>query len=174
MKLIVCLLLITMAMAEALQALEKLPSDLVVRPESEEYDEILQSYYSGLNRELKPAVFFTPRSASQAAEIIKAVKSCARPSTIAICGAGQQTTPGVANVQGGLTFHLRNLTGVELDVEKNIVSVAAGEQMGKVYEVLEAAGLTVVGGRHSYNGIGGLAVQGELPYCIPLQDEKFD
>ncbi|KAI0890678.1 uncharacterized protein GGS22DRAFT_184027 [Annulohypoxylon maeteangense] len=45
---------------------------------------------------------------------------------MAICGAGQQATPGVANVRDGLTIHLGNLRGITLNSEKRIVSIAAG------------------------------------------------
>jgi FAD/FMN-containing dehydrogenase len=102
-----------------------------------------------------------PNSAAQVAEILKAIQPFADRSKVAICGSGQQTTPAVANVRDGLTIHLRNLRGVKIDAQRKTVSVAAGEQMGKVYENLGAAGLSVVGNRDSAGGIGGDAVQGK-------------
>lgn len=155
-----------MSVSDAIEAVKNISSDLAVLPESEEYDAIIKSYFSELERELKPACFLTPNSASQVAEIVKAIKPFASHSNIAICGSGQQATPAVANVRDGLTIHLRNLRGVEIDVEKNVVSVAAGEQMGKVYETVMAAGLGAVGNRHSSGGIGGDAVQGESRYVM--------
>lgn len=155
-----------MSVSDAIEAVKNISSDLAVLPESEEYDAIIKSYFSELERELKPACFLTPNSASQVADIVKAIKPFASHSNIAICGSGQQATPAVANVRDGLTIHLRNLRGVEIDVEKNVVSVAAGEQMGKVYETVMAAGLGAVGNRHSSGGIGGDAVQGESRYYV--------
>ncbi|KAI0006958.1 FAD-binding domain-containing protein [Xylariaceae sp. FL0662B] len=153
-----------MSVSDAIEAVKKISSDLVVLPGSEEYDEITKSYFSALERELKPACFLTPSSPSQVADIVKAIKPFAGRSTVAVCGSGQQTTPGLANVRDGLTIHLRKLRGVELNAEKKIVSVAAGEQMGKVYEVVTAAGFGVTGNRHSSGGIGGDALQGGLSY----------
>lgn len=149
------------SVSKAIEAVKKISSDLVVLPGSEEYYEITKSYFSELERELKPSSFLTPSSVSQVADIVKALKPFADDLKFAICGSGQQATPGVANVRDGLTIHLRNLRGVELDTEKKIISVAAGEQMGKVYETVMAAGLGVVGNRHSSSGVGGDAVQGE-------------
>ncbi|RYP61823.1 hypothetical protein DL771_009989 [Monosporascus sp. 5C6A] len=153
-----------MPLSDAIEAVKKISSDLAVLPGSEEYDEITKSYFSELERELKPACFLTPSSVSQVADIVKAIKPFAGRSAVAICGSGQQATPGVANVRHGLTIHLRNLRGIEIDTHKKVVSVAAGERMGKVYETVMAAGLGVVGNRHSSGGIGGDAVQAGLSY----------
>ncbi|RYO88963.1 hypothetical protein DL764_008653 [Monosporascus ibericus] len=127
-----------MPLSDAIEAVKRISRDLVVLPGSEEYDGITKSYFSELERELKPACFLTPSSVSQVADIVKAIKPFAGRSTVAICGSGQQATPGVANVHHGLTIHLRNLRGIEIDTEKKIVSVAAGERMGKVYETVMA------------------------------------
>ncbi|OTB09989.1 hypothetical protein K445DRAFT_380509 [Daldinia sp. EC12] len=153
-----------MSILDAIEAVKGISSDLVVLPGSKEYDDITSSYFTELERELKPAGFLTPSSASQVSNIVKAIKPFAGPSTVAICGSGQQATPAVANVRDGLTIHLRNLRGIEIDTEKQIVSIAAGEQMGQVYDKLIPAGYGVVGNRHSSGGIGGDAVQGGLSY----------
>ncbi|KAI5923884.1 FAD-binding domain-containing protein [Camillea tinctor] len=153
-----------MSVSKAIEAVQKIAADLVVLPGNEEYDEIIKSYFSGLERELRPACFLTPTSSIQAADIVKAIKPFAGRPKVAICGAGQQATPGVANVHDGITIHLRKLRGIEIDAERQVVSVAAGEQMGAVYEKVMAAGLGVVGNRHSSGGIGGDGVQGGLSY----------
>jgi FAD/FMN-containing dehydrogenase len=157
-----------MAASRAAQAIKEISSDLVVSPKSGVYDEILKSYFSEVERELKPAYFITPRSAQQVSQVLRVCKSFAGDLQIAICGAGQQPTPVVANVRDGLTIHLRNLKGVQVDEEKKIVSVAAGERMGNVYEKLVGLGLGVAGNRHSSGGVGGDAVQGNFPKHIRL------
>ncbi|OTB00881.1 hypothetical protein M426DRAFT_75490 [Hypoxylon sp. CI-4A] len=153
-----------MSISDAIEAVRTVSGDLVVLPETEEYNTITNSYFSVLERELKPACFLVPSSASQIADVVKAIKPFASGIKVSICGSGQQATPGVANVRDGITIHLRNLRGVHLNTEKEYVSVAAGEQMGKVYETVTAAGLGVVGNRHSSGGIGGDALQGGLSY----------
>ncbi|KAK7743428.1 hypothetical protein SLS62_010572 [Diatrype stigma] len=138
-----------MSVSDAIEAVGETSRGLVALPGSEQYETILKSYFPELERELRPACFLTPSSASQVADIVKAIKPfVGRSSKVAICGSGQQATPAVANVHGGLTIHMRNLQGVTIDTERNIVSVAAGEQMGKGficdnvvnYEVVLASG----------------------------------
>ncbi|KAI0014685.1 FAD-binding domain-containing protein [Xylariomycetidae sp. FL0641] len=153
-----------MTVSGAIDAVKALSSDLVLPPGSEGYDEIIKSYFSELERELKPACFLAPNSAAQVSDIVRAIKDHAEPSSIAICGSGQQATPGVANVRDGITIHLCNVRGIKLDKDRNVISVSAGEQMGKVYEALVAEGLGVVGNRHSGGGIGGDALQAGLSY----------
>lgn len=142
--------------------MHKLSDDLVVLPDSAEYDDILKSYFTELQREVRPACFLTPSSASQVADIVKVIKPFAAASTVAICGLGRRATPGVANVQDGIVIHLGKMKGVHVDRENKSVQVAAGENMGNVYGVLERDGLAVVGNRHSTGGIGGDALQGTL------------
>lgn len=147
---------------DAIEAITQISSNLVVLPGSEQYDEITESYFSELERELKPSCFLVPSSASEVSQILKTLRPFAEGIKFAVCGSGQQATPGVANVKDGITIHLQNLRGVELNTGKKTVSVAAGERWGKVYETVMAAGLGVVGNRHSSGGIGGDVVQGEL------------
>lgn len=154
-----------MSVSEAIEAVKKISGGLVILRGSEQYDKITGSYFSELERELKPECFLVPNSASQVADIVKAIKPFALLSKVAICGFGQQATPAVANVRDSLTIHLRNLRGVKIDMERKIASVAAGEQMGNVYEAVNAAGLGVMGNRHSNGGIGGDALQGWF-YCL--------
>jgi UDP-N-acetylenolpyruvoylglucosamine reductase len=150
-----------MSVPEVIKLLQEISDDLVVFPETQAYDEITNSYFTELERELRPTCFLVPHSPKEVAAIVKRVKPFADGLKIAICGAGQQATPEVANVRDGLTLHLRNLRGIETDAEKRVVSVASGEKMGNVYEKVMAAGFGVVGNRHSSGGIGGDAVQGE-------------
>jgi len=151
----------TIAVSDAIKAVEAISKDLVALPETIKYDEITYNYFSELERELRPACYLTPSSAEQVSDVVKAIKPFANGSRVAIAGAGQQATPGVSNVRDGLTVHLRNLKGIEIDTEKQVVSIAAGETMGDVYEKLVELGLGVQGNRHSRGGIGGDALQGK-------------
>ncbi|KAI0114416.1 hypothetical protein GGR51DRAFT_443933 [Nemania sp. FL0031] len=153
-----------MSIPDAIKAVSAISSDLVALPGSDEYEKLVGSYFTELERELKPACFMTPASASQVADILKAIKPFTKPSTLAVCGAGQQATPGVANVGDGITIHLRKLRGIQIDNDKATVSVGAGELMGDVYDAVTAAGLGTVGNRHSSGGIGGDAIQAGLSY----------
>lgn len=157
---------------DAIEAIKQISSNLVVLPRNEQYNEILNSYFSELERELKLACFLVPSSASEVSQIMKTLRAFAEGIKFAVCGSGQQATPGVANVKDGITIHLQNLRGVELNTGKKTVSVAAGERWGKVYETVMAAGLGVVGNRHSSGGIGGDVVQGEL-FLLSMASRKL-
>lgn len=150
-----------MSVSNAIKAVKEIADDLVVLPENQAYDEISASYFSGLERDLKPACFVTPSSAKQVADVVKALKPFADNLKLAVCGSGQQCTPEVANVRDGITIHMRNLRGIDVDTGKKIVSIAAGEQMGNVYEKVVALGFGVQGNRHATGGIGGDALQGK-------------
>lgn len=152
-----------MSLLDAIKSIGAISSDLGALPGSDEYEKLARSYFTELERDLKPACFMTPASAIQVADVLVAIKPFTTPSTLAICGAGQQATPGVANVSGGVTIHLRKLRGIQINHRKDIVSVGPGELMGDVYDAVTAVGLGVVGNRHSSGGIGGDAVQGKLP-----------
>jgi len=81
--------LAVMSIRDAIEAVERTSSSRVVLPDSKEYDEIIESYFSELERELKPACFLTPRSSLEVAEIVKAVKPFkSLKGKVAICGAG--------------------------------------------------------------------------------------
>ncbi|KAI8947754.1 hypothetical protein F4801DRAFT_592358 [Xylaria longipes] len=132
-----------MSVSDAIIAVEKISDGLVALPGSEEYNNLTSSYFTELEREIKPACFITPNSTAQVAAVVKAIRPFAKPSMLAICGAAP---------------------GIQIDADRRIVSVAAGERMGNVYDEVVAAGLGVVGNRHSSGGIGGDAVQGGLSY----------
>ena len=152
-----------MSVTEAIEALKSVSKDLVALPSDSAYDELTGSYFSELERELRPAAYLTPTSAQGVSKIVKTLRPFQKYVRIAVCGSGQQATPAVANVRDGLTIHLRGLRGIEIDSERKTISVAAGENMGTVYEKAVASGLGVSGNRHSSGGIGGDAVQGESP-----------
>ncbi|CAJ2501265.1 Uu.00g041180.m01.CDS01 [Anthostomella pinea] len=84
--------------------------------------------------------------------------------SFAVRGAGQQLLAGCANIQGGITLDLRLLTGIDLDLGTGIVSIAAGERWGAVYERLAEHGLGVTGSRSAKGGIAGLALSGGLSF----------
>lgn len=150
-----------MSVAEAINAIKEISNELVALPDDNAYNELTKSYFSELERELKPAAYLVPTSAQEVSKIVRTLRPFRNEMKIAICGSGQQATPAVANVRNGLTIHLQGLRGIEIDSERRVISIAAGEKMGSVYEKATALGLGVSGNRHSTGGIGGDALQGE-------------
>ncbi|KAJ8130527.1 hypothetical protein O1611_g3103 [Lasiodiplodia mahajangana] len=100
-----------MSIPDAIKAVETISSDLVALPSSEEYNKLAASYFTELERELKPACFMTPSSASQVAEIVKAIKPFAKAKGTISVGAGElmgnvYDTVAAAGlgVMGGLSY----------------------------------------------------------------------
>ncbi|KAK8066270.1 hypothetical protein PG997_013017 [Apiospora hydei] len=78
------------SVSKSIEAVKKLSSVSVHLPESQDYDELTSSYFSELERELRPACFLTPRSAQEVADILKAIQPFAGPSEVAICGSASR------------------------------------------------------------------------------------
>ena len=134
-------------------------------PNSTTYTDSLAGYSSIFSSEISPAVVVKPASVEDVATVIKTlkphfgVKSC----KLAIRGEGQQSTPGAANIAGGITLDLSSLTGVQVNHGNSSVSIGAGARWADVYNALVPLELAVNGGRPSYSGIGGLALEGRAP-----------
>jgi FAD/FMN-containing dehydrogenase len=150
----------TMSVLKAIEALQQISSDLVVLPGSTEYDEVTGTYLSTFESQLKPAAFALPSSTQEVKAVLKALTAFGNEIPVAICGAGQHPSAGVANVADGITIHMRRFKGVKLSEDRSFVSIAPGETWGDVYKALDSEGLSVSGGRASSCGIGGLATHG--------------
>lgn len=158
----------------AIEALRQaLPPNQIIEPSGDEFPKLNGSYLSALQSDITPACIVRPSSKQDVATFLRTI----RPSVdrgegaFAIRGAGQQPVPGCSNMQDGITLDLGLLTGIEL--KEGLVSIAAGERWGAVYEKLDAAGLGVTGARSSRGGIGGLALQGRRSsLALPLYIDK--
>lgn len=150
-----------MSVSDAIEALRAISTDLMALPATKEYDGTLKTYLSTLENDIKPAAFALPRKKEDVVAILQTLKSFSSQVAIAIAGAGQQPAPGVANIAGGITIHMRRFKDIEVNSENNTVSISPGETWGPVYEKLDALGLSVSGCRASSGGIGGLATHGQ-------------
>ena len=150
-------------------ALANVLGDRVSYPNSTVYTNSLAGYSSIFNSELSPAIVVKPVSAEEVATVIKTVRSYpnAKGCKIAIRGEGQQSTPGAANIAGGITLDLSSLALVTVNEGNGSVSIGAGARWSDVYDVLVPLGLAVNGGRPAYGGIGGLALEGSTPSTCP-------
>lgn len=61
----------------------------------------------------------------------------------------------------GVVIDLKNLNGVELNDDKSIVRLGAGNRWERVFEELAKDGLAVAGGRAGDVGVGGYSLGGE-------------
>ncbi|KAI1764862.1 FAD-binding domain-containing protein [Hypoxylon sp. FL1150] len=156
-----------MSTSLAIVALQQaFPADQLLLEGTEEFDKLNGSYLSALENDITPAAILLPKTTQDVSTFMVTVKPFAASgeATFAIRGAGQQPLPGCANVQGGVTLDLRLLTGIDLNLDTGMVSIAAGGRWGAVYEKLHGHGLAVTGSRSAKGGIGGLALSGGLSF----------
>ncbi|KAI1652078.1 FAD-binding domain-containing protein [Daldinia loculata] len=156
-----------MSTAPIIEALKQvLPADQLHFRGTDEFDKINGSYLSALENDITPVAIILPKTPKDISTFLLTINPFVARGEMAfaIRGAGQQPLPGCANIQGGITLDLRLLTGIDLDLDTGIVSIAAGERWGTVYEKLHEHGLGVTGSRSAKGGIGGLALSGGLSF----------
>jgi FAD/FMN-containing dehydrogenase len=84
-------------------------------------------------------------------------------SKFAVRNIGHNPNPGFSSVgESGVLLDLRGLNDISLSSQRDVVSVGSGATWGEVYESIERYHLTVVGGRATDVGVGGLILGGML------------
>lgn len=137
----------------------------VFEPNSDVYDASLKSYFTLQEAQLKPSFIITPTSAQDVSKALKSLRTInletETATKVAVRGGGHSPFAGSANIDNGITIDLRNIDAIEVNESTNIVSIGGGAIWGKVYDKLDALGLSVVGG-HVYDvGVGGFALGGK-------------
>ena len=131
------------------------PDFIVTRPGDTAYPSRAQALYRAQQQSgISPACYVHVRSASDISAVVFAVRSTQCP--FAIRGAGHSNVPGASNSPGGITIDISGLYQLEIDDSGEIIRVGAGLRWGEVYAQLEPKNLTVVGGRLTDVGVGGL------------------
>ena len=99
-------------------------------------------------------------------EDVAAVVSVSRTSScpFAVREGGHSDIQGASNIDGDITVNMAGLSDVILDESEGLVKVGAGATWGDVYKELEKVNKTVVGGRLTGVGVGGLLLGGGLSH----------
>ncbi|KAK8060616.1 hypothetical protein PG996_010546 [Apiospora saccharicola] len=143
---------------EALQA--ALPGKTFF-PGSAVYEFENQNFWS--NTELKkPACVFRPTSPMDVSCGVIAGKKTQSP--FAVRGGGHMGIPGANNIDNGVLMVMSNLTTLELNADKSVLSVGPAYRWGDVYSFLEPENLAVAGGRLSPVGVPGLLLAGGVNF----------
>jgi FAD/FMN-containing dehydrogenase len=108
--------------------------------------------------DLTPACRVEPSSSEEVSLVLKTVINT--KCHFAIKSGGHDRTPGSSNAVGGITIDLVRLNGVNIAEDEKSVKIGAGLRWLDVYTALERENLTVVGGRVSDVGVGGLTLGG--------------
>ena len=138
-----------------------LPQQLAY-PDSTAYEFQESRYWSQQQALTEPSCRFSPKNAPEVslAVLTSRVTKC----KFAVKSGGHAAFAGASNIQDGLTIDLINLDEVTLSADKTQASVGAGNVWYDVYQQLQPKGVTVIGGRVSAIGVGGLTLGGGISF----------
>lgn len=137
----------------------------VAYPSSTTYSSSSSSYWSTQEESLSPSCIVTPISPTDVVTVIKTLNLLNKGGSgckFAVRGGGHTPWAGSANINGGVTIDMRSVSDVSISADRSVASVGAGAIWGDVYRRMDALNLTVVGGRGSSIGIGGLLTGGKF------------
>ncbi|KAJ5546162.1 hypothetical protein N7494_003747 [Penicillium frequentans] len=143
------------------KALQKPLGDAVFLPKTNVYDYEAQNFWS--NTEIMaPGCVFRPKSSEELATGLKAL--VAANAEFAVRGGGHMGIRGSNNIDGGVLVVMSNLTTLELNHDKSIVSVGPAYRWKDVYAYLGKYNLTAAGGRLGPVGVPGLLLAGGVNF----------
>ena len=82
----------------------------------------------------------------------------------AVKSGGHAAFAGASNIEDGVTIDLGNLNSISLSSDKSQASIGTGNTWYDVYTYLQPKGVTVIGGRVSAIGTGGLTTGGGMSF----------
>ncbi|KAL8923655.1 MAG: hypothetical protein Q9172_003047 [Xanthocarpia lactea] len=156
------------------QQLQAVLGKAVSLPKQAAYDLSLSMYWSQQEQNVTPSCVVSPPNTRQVSRAIQVLSKhqavdnrTAGGCQFAIRGAGHTPWAGSANIDNGVTIDMTSIRSVKVNRGNTVVSVGAGARWSAVYQVLDAAGLGVAGGRFADVGLGGLITGGGLSYFAP-------
>jgi FAD/FMN-containing dehydrogenase len=133
----------------------------VVAPGDAEYDDARTLFYGGFDR--RPAVIVRAADAADVARVIE----LARETDLQLAvRSGGHSIPGHSTTEGGIVLDLRDLNGLEIDVEARTAWVGGGVTTGRYTDAAAEHGLATPFGDTGSVGIGGLALGGGIGYLV--------
>ncbi|KAJ5370972.1 uncharacterized protein N7496_007064 [Penicillium cataractarum] len=111
---------------------------------------------------MAPGCVFRPQSSSQLAKGLTALVDA--EAKFAVRGGGHMGIRGSNNIDNGVLVVMSNLTTLELNKDKSVLSLGPGYRWGDVYEYLSTYDLTVPGGRLGPVGVPGLLLAGGVNF----------
>ena len=161
----------TVAVAERLSA--ALPGKVFARSQDAFVASIV-SYWSTQERDIIPHCVVRPTSVEDVQEAIRIVAADFNVASsqgsealqFAVRSGGHGPNAFSANVQGGITIDLSQLSFVQISEDRLSTAIGPGARWIDVYQKLDPLGLTVTGGRASNPGVGGLALGGRLIFSV--------
>ncbi|OJJ42849.1 hypothetical protein ASPZODRAFT_136991 [Penicilliopsis zonata CBS 506.65] len=119
-------------------------------------------FWSQQQEEVDPACVFLPSDAVEVAVALLLAELTTCP--FAVKSGGHAAFAGASNIADGLTIDLHDLNDRTLSVDASVASVGTGNTWLDVYQWLDPLGLSVIGGRESAIGVGGLTLGGGISF----------
>jgi hypothetical protein len=131
-------------------------------PNSDVYASSTNSYWSVFESSIQPNCIVTPETADDVSKTVKLIKyfNYASVCKFAIRGGGHTPWAGSANIEEGVTIDMRRIKSVSLSGDETVAKVGAGAIWEDVHREMDRNGLSIIGGRASSVGVGGLTTGG--------------
>jgi FAD/FMN-containing dehydrogenase len=131
------------------------------------YTSFVNGYWSKAQADVQPSCIFKPGKTSDVsvAVLLSRLSKC----PFAVRSGGHAAFAGASSIDGGITISLEKLNQIKLSADKKTALIGAGNTWSKVYSTLQKSDVSVIGGRVSNIGVGGLTLGGMCPSFPPTQ-----
>ncbi|RYO28564.1 hypothetical protein AA0113_g10790 [Alternaria arborescens] len=126
------------------------------------YTAFLDDFWSAQQAEISPQCVFKPEKALDVSTSILLSRLTQCP--FAAKSGGHSAVPGGSNIEGGITISFERMNKTTPSDDRKSVSFQPGQTWYDVYTKLEQYQLTIIGGRVSGVGVGGLTLGGGISY----------
>ncbi|KAK2042422.1 FAD-binding domain-containing protein [Colletotrichum somersetense] len=135
----------------------------LVPVESDSKQEPIESlFWAQQQQSARPACIVHIRTTEDVSVVVATSRSTGCP--FSVRGGGHSDITGASNSNGGITVNMADLSGIQVDEAAQVARVGAGARWGDVYKELDKSNRTVVGGRLTGVGVGGLLLGGGLSH----------
>jgi len=148
----------------------KLPECVILQNDVVAFQQAVDYSWTQQSREVVPACIVRPRNTEQLSQTVKLLKleydgrsknGAPNLEFFSIRSGGVNPGLQVSTVQNAVLVDLSLFCEVTPAVDGSTVTIGTGAKWIDVYKALDKKGLTVIGGRNSPVGVGGLTLQGK-------------